>query len=119
MLKQAFKKATKPALHFTLSEKTKGKIGFKSLEKPYNITKGSDKYMVKNFTIIIHKAEKDETGYWAECLQLPGCFTEGETIEEIRENMKEAILLYLEDTDLSQIQDVITETITLEEVAGA
>ena len=77
----------------------------KNSKKPYNnITNGSDSSMVKTFTIIIHKAEKDETGYWAECPELPGCFTEGETIDEIKENMKEAISLYLEDTDLRQIQ---------------
>jgi predicted RNase H-like HicB family nuclease len=38
---------------------------------------------------MIHEAE--EGGYWAEVPALPGCFTEGETIEELQRNLKEAI----------------------------
>lgn len=45
--------------------------------------------------IIIHKAEPDETGYWAECPSL-GCVTEGETIEETLQNMREVIELWIE-----------------------
>lgn len=89
----------------------------KSKTFEYNSNKGA-KLMLKTFTIVIHKAEKDETGYWAECLELPGCFTEGETISEIKEMMKEAITLYLENTDSKSIQEVITEKVTLE-VANA
>ncbi len=42
---------------------------------------------------VIHEAE--EGGYWAEVPALPGCVTEGDTIEELQENLKEAIELYL------------------------
>jgi predicted RNase H-like HicB family nuclease len=38
---------------------------------------------------IIHTA--DEGGFWAEVPALPGCFTQGETDEEIRANIREAI----------------------------
>jgi predicted RNase H-like HicB family nuclease len=38
---------------------------------------------------IIHEAE--EGGYWAEVPSLPGCFTEGETLEEVKANLAEAI----------------------------
>ena len=41
----------------------------------------------------IHKAE--EGGYWAEVENMPGCITEGETLEEVRTNLKEAILGWL------------------------
>jgi len=51
--------------------------------------------MVKTFKIVIFKAE--EGGYWATCPILEGCNTQGETIAEIKENMKEAIALCLED----------------------
>ena len=51
--------------------------------------------MLKTFKIIIHEAE--EGGYWAECPELHGCNTQGESIEEIKENMKEAIELCLGD----------------------
>ncbi len=42
------------------------------------------------FKAILHPAE--EGGYWAEVPVLPGCATQGETIEEVRQNLKEAIL---------------------------
>jgi len=42
------------------------------------------------FNIVI---ERDEDGrYVAECLDLPGCLSEGETLEEAMENISEAIL---------------------------
>ena len=43
---------------------------------------------------IIHPAE--EGGYWAEVPALPGCFTDGETMEEIMENLQDAIQGWLE-----------------------
>ncbi|MFY9235504.1 MAG: type II toxin-antitoxin system HicB family antitoxin [Fimbriimonadaceae bacterium] len=39
--------------------------------------------------VVIHEAE--EGGYWAEVPSLPGCFTQGETMEEIEFNLREAI----------------------------
>ncbi len=38
---------------------------------------------------IIHKA--DEGGYWAEVPALPGCVTQGETLDELNANLREAI----------------------------
>jgi predicted RNase H-like HicB family nuclease len=38
---------------------------------------------------VIHDAE--EGGYWAEVPALPGCITEGDTLEELHANLKEAI----------------------------
>ncbi len=38
---------------------------------------------------IIHEAE--EGGFWAEVPALPGCVTQGETIEELESNLHEAI----------------------------
>ena len=38
---------------------------------------------------IIHKAE--EGGYWAEVPALPGCVSQGETMEEVTRNIREAI----------------------------
>ncbi|NEO84941.1 MAG: type II toxin-antitoxin system HicB family antitoxin [Spirulina sp. SIO3F2] len=42
---------------------------------------------------IIHPAE--EGGYWAEVPALPGCITEGETLEEIQQNLQDAIAGWL------------------------
>jgi predicted RNase H-like HicB family nuclease len=38
---------------------------------------------------IIHEAE--EGGFWAEVPALPGCVTQGETVEEVTSNLREAI----------------------------
>ena len=43
--------------------------------------------------VIIHEAE--EGGFWAEVPALPGCVTEGDTKEELENNLREAIELYL------------------------
>ncbi len=40
--------------------------------------------------------EKDEFGYYGYCPELEGCQSQGETFDEITENMREAIELYLE-----------------------
>ena len=39
--------------------------------------------------VVIHEAE--EGGFWAEVPALPGCVSQGETIEELIENIHEAI----------------------------
>ena len=38
---------------------------------------------------IIHEAE--EGGFWAEVPALPGCVTQGDTLEEVTANLREAI----------------------------
>ena len=38
---------------------------------------------------IVHKAE--EGGFWAEVPSIPGCATQGETMDELRSNLREAI----------------------------
>ena len=43
---------------------------------------------------IIHEA--DEGGYWAEVPALPGCISEGDNLEELKSNLKEAITGWLE-----------------------
>jgi len=47
----------------------------------------------REYTILIHKAE--EGGFWAEVPALPGCFSQGETVEETIEHVKEAINLHI------------------------
>ncbi len=39
--------------------------------------------------VVVHKAE--EGGYWAEVPAIPGCVSQGETKEELKENILEAI----------------------------
>ena len=51
------------------------------------------------FKVIVHEAE--EGGYWATVPALPGCVSEGDTLEEMRANIREAIECYL-DVDQQQ-----------------
>jgi len=39
--------------------------------------------------VVIHEA--DEGGYWAEVPAIPGCATQGETFEELLQNLYEAV----------------------------
>lgn len=49
---------------------------------------------------IIHQAQ--EGGFWAEVPALPGCITEGDTMEEVLANLKDAIQGWLEVANSSQ-----------------
>ena len=44
---------------------------------------------------IIHKCSAPETGYWAEVPSLPGCVTQGETLEEVRAMIQDAVAGWL------------------------
>jgi predicted RNase H-like HicB family nuclease len=46
-----------------------------------------------NYTVKIHPAA--EGGYWAEVPALPGCFSQGETLEEVTAMVREAMEFYL------------------------
>jgi len=39
--------------------------------------------------------EAEEGGYWAKVSALPGCVTQGETLDEVKQNIREAIGAYL------------------------
>ena len=41
--------------------------------------------------------EKDADGYFAQCLSLQGCYTQGDTYEEALTNIKDAITLHVQD----------------------
>ena len=51
----------------------------------------------RKFTVIIQKAP--EGGYSGRCLELPGAISEGQTLEELKANMTEAIELVLESLE--------------------
>ena len=42
---------------------------------------------------IVHPAE--EGGFWAEVPALPGCLTQGETLDELEANLRESIELWI------------------------
>jgi len=49
------------------------------------------------YNAIVHEAK--EGGYWAEVPELPGCITEADTLDELKEMLKDAISVYLADED--------------------
>ncbi|NWG27920.1 MAG: type II toxin-antitoxin system HicB family antitoxin [Ignavibacteriaceae bacterium] len=59
--------------------------------------------------------KSDEGGYTVYVPSLPGCISEGNTIEEAIDNIIEAIELYLEpiEDDTIALQDVIIKEINL------
>jgi len=46
------------------------------------------------FSVVI---EHDKEGYFAFCPELQGCYTQGESYEQVLENIKDAIRLHVED----------------------
>lgn len=47
----------------------------------------------------------DEGGYTVYVPSLPGCISEGDTLEEALENIREAIELYLEPVELPELEN--------------
>ncbi|MFA6066474.1 MAG: type II toxin-antitoxin system HicB family antitoxin [Candidatus Babeliaceae bacterium] len=48
------------------------------------------------------KIHKEAAGFWAECIELEGCFTQADTKEELQLNMQEALNLYVEERSNSK-----------------
>ena len=44
---------------------------------------------IRSFNVIVRPVE--EGGYWTEVLELPGCVSQAETLEELHKNTLEAI----------------------------
>ncbi len=51
--------------------------------------------MKAEFTALIEPAP--EGGYWSICLEIPGANGQGDTIEEAKKSLREAIKLVIED----------------------
>lgn len=45
------------------------------------------------------KIHKESRGYWAECVELEGCQTQGDTMEELKINAGEALNLFLSEPE--------------------
>jgi len=62
----------------------------KELNKKYKVfVKG------KYYDAILH-SDIEDGGYWVECPELPGCSSQGDTVEESLEMIKDAIIGHLE-----------------------
>lgn len=55
-------------------------------------------------TIKYHfKIHNEGSEFWAECLEIPGCFTQGDSEEELQSNMENAINTYLSEPTGSDV----------------
>jgi predicted RNase H-like HicB family nuclease len=63
--------------------------------------------------------EKDADGYYAFCPELQGCYTSGETYEEARANLAEAIQLHIEDRLADGEEIAVPESVNLTTVEVA
>ena len=54
----------------------------------------SAKSRTYRFSVVI---EKDKDGYFAFTPELQGCYSQGDTYEEVIENIRDAIVLHVED----------------------
>ena len=62
------------------------------------------------YSVVVHTAE--EGGYWVEVPALPGCYSQGESVDDALANVREAIALYLETLreeghDVPKDEDVV------------
>ena len=62
---------------------------------------------------------KDENGYYVSSPDLPGCHSQGDTYEEARKNIQEAVELYLETMSPEEIKsslnkEILTTTLEVE-----
>ena len=57
--------------------------------------------------------EKDVDGYFASCPELQGCYTQGDSYEEVLENIRDAIRIHIEDRREDREDIPHTEAISL------
>ena len=62
------------------------------------------------FSVVI---ERDLEGFFAFCPELQGCYTQGNTYEEVLNNIKDAIHLHLEDRIENNEEIIQSELVSL------
>ena len=50
------------------------------------------------------KVHKEDDGFWAECIELEGCRTQGDSLDELQANAKDAVDLFLSEPADSSVQ---------------
>lgn len=71
-------------------ESIKGEVAFLQKEKKYSV-----KVRSKSYSVLMHP-DTEDGGFWVECPSLPGCASQGDTVEEALEMIKDAIEGHLE-----------------------
>jgi predicted RNase H-like HicB family nuclease len=55
--------------------------------------------------------ERDRDGYYVYCPELPGCQSQGDTMEEAVANIREAAELYLETLSPQEVRQLVSRDI--------
>jgi len=77
-------------------EEIKGEVAALQGDKKYKVAvKG------KNYAVVLHP-DTEDGGYWIECPSLPGCASQGDTVEEALSMIKDAIDGHLEVVELTR-----------------
>jgi predicted RNase H-like HicB family nuclease len=73
-----------------LIEELKGEVAKINRDRKYKVVaKG------KSYEVVLHP-DNEEGGYWVECPSLPGCSSQGDTVEEALEMIRDSIKGHLE-----------------------
>jgi predicted RNase H-like HicB family nuclease len=68
----------------------------------------------------IARVHDEDGSYWAEVLDLPGCFASGDSLDELREALAESISLYLADEASTDIASpAATRALSIDEIRVA
>ena len=49
------------------------------------------------------KVHQEDNGLWSECIELDGCYTQADDIDQLKINMHQALNLYLSEPENSQV----------------
>jgi predicted RNase H-like HicB family nuclease len=71
-------------------EELRGEVEKISSERRYKV-----KVMTRSYEVILHP-DLEDGGFWVECPELPGCASQGDTVEEALDMIKDAIYGHLE-----------------------
>ncbi|NWG14000.1 MAG: type II toxin-antitoxin system HicB family antitoxin [Acidobacteria bacterium] len=69
--------------------------------------------MTRRVSVVV---EHDDEGYYAYCPDLRGCQTQGATLQEAMDNIREAIELYLETLPADQRIELLSREILMTSV---
>jgi predicted RNase H-like HicB family nuclease len=73
-----------------LIEELKGEVKKISRDRKYKVTVNR-----KSYDVVLHP-DTEEGGFWVECPALPGCSSQGDTVEEALDMIKDAVKGHLE-----------------------
>jgi predicted RNase H-like HicB family nuclease len=69
----------------TIIDELKGEVKAIHDQRKYEIA-----VMKKKYSVILH-ADNEDGGYWVDCPEIPGCASQGDTVEEALSMIKDAI----------------------------